>query len=178
MIREKLENLEENFIALMLVSMTLMVFVEVIGRFVFYPGIIWMEELTLYVSAWMVLFGASWGGKLRCHIGVDAVVKLLSARGQKIAGIIAMIASLIYCGLIGYGGWVYLSKIKSIGLEMDDLVFQRWIAESILVFGMALLAFRLFEILWLIIQNKSVGFHPIDESQEVLNEMHLNEKKT
>jgi C4-dicarboxylate transporter DctQ subunit len=53
-----LNRAEEGIIALFLVAMVFLTFGEVIGRFVFNPGALWAEELTLHLSAWLVLFGA------------------------------------------------------------------------------------------------------------------------
>ena len=55
----KLSNtIEESFVSLLLVAMTLLVFFEVVSRFVFNIGFQWLEEVTLTLGAWFVLFGA------------------------------------------------------------------------------------------------------------------------
>jgi C4-dicarboxylate transporter DctQ subunit len=59
MLIRALNKAEEAIISLLLVAMTLLVFFEVILRFVFSTGFIWSQELTLHISAWFVLFGAS-----------------------------------------------------------------------------------------------------------------------
>lgn len=56
-----LHRFEETAIGILLVAMTLLVFVEVVLRFVFNTGLFWAQEVTLYMSAWLVLIGASWG---------------------------------------------------------------------------------------------------------------------
>ena len=72
-----INKLEELIICLLLASMTLLVFVEVVLRFGFGIGLMWSQELTLHLSAWMVLFGVSYGIKVGSHIGVDALVKIM-----------------------------------------------------------------------------------------------------
>ena len=74
---------EESFISLLLVSMTLLVFAEVVARFLFNVGFLWMEEVTLTLGAWFVLFGASYGVKVGAHIGVDAFVQVLPEKDSK-----------------------------------------------------------------------------------------------
>ncbi len=164
-------KLEENIIALLLVSMTLLVFVEVILRFGFHTGFMWIEELTLHISAWMVLFGVSYGVRVGAHIGVDALVKNVSLPLQRIFGIIAVSLSMLYCALIGYGAWVYLDKIHSIGIELEDLPVPKWIAHSILLFGMILLAFRLGTLLLQIIRGEATGFEMADEAKKALEDI-------
>ena len=157
---------EESILCLLLAGMTLLVFVEVIMRFGFNSGILWAEELTLYIAAWFVLFGASYGIKVGAHIGVDAFVKLLPGKPRRIVAIIAVLLCCIYCGLFLYGGWIYLSKMKMIGIEMEDLPIQKWQAMSVLIIGFILLSIRLLQLLWNIIKGKQDGFHMVDEAQE------------
>ncbi len=170
-----LNRAEEGFIALLLVAMTLMVCVEVFNRFVLGGGIIWAEELTLHMSAWMVLFGASWGVKQNAHIAVEAFVKALPRGGQRALGIIAALIALGYCGLLMVGAWEYLAKLIKIGIELEDIAFPKWIAHSVLFWGVGLLALRIGLLLRDIIRGTETGFHGIDEAEETLRELEAGE---
>lgn len=166
-----LEKLEEAVISLLLVSMTLLVFVEVILRFFFSTGLLWAQEATLHLSAWLVLFGMSYGVKKGAHIGVDVLVGSLPMAGKKIAGLIAVTASMAYAVLLGYGAWVYLSKVKMIGIELEDMAIQKWVAHSILLIGMVWLGYRLVELAWRTIKGEAHGFAFADEAKEALHEL-------
>lgn len=170
-----IDNIEEGIIAILLASMTLLVFVEVVLRFGFSTGFMWGEELTLHISAWMVLFGASYGIKVGSHIGVDALVKILPPTARKIVSSIAVLACLAYTGIFMSGAWTYLSKIRMIGIEMEDLHFPKWIAHSILFIGMVLIAIRLLILLWSIATGKAEGFSLTDEAKD---SMYLVEEAT
>ena len=56
MVRNLVTKLEEGFLSLLLVSMTLLVFAEVVARFGFNAGIHWAQEVTLLIAAWFVLY--------------------------------------------------------------------------------------------------------------------------
>ncbi len=101
-----INRIEEAIIALLLAAMTLLVFVEVVLRFGFGQGIMWAQEVTLHLSAWLVLFGVSYGIKVGSHIGVDALVKILPTNVRRVISGIAVIACLTYCGLFMKGAWV------------------------------------------------------------------------
>lgn len=190
-----LHRLEENIIAFLLVAMTLLVFADVVMRFGFGTGLIWSQELTLYLSAWFVMFGISYGLKVGAHIGVDAVVKLFPTHIQRVISAIAVILCLIYCGLFFYGAWIYLQKMYLLGIGMEDLRLPLWIADllseetleawkfdpeeplvplwisqSILLIGLTLFSVRLLELLWAIAVGKATGFRHTDEAEE---SMHL-----
>jgi len=163
-----LNRAEEGMISLLLVAMTLLVFLEVVMRFVFNSGFLWAQELTLLLSAWLVLFGASYGLKVGAHIGVDAFVRKLPALGQRIVSAVAVVFSLVYCGLFLYGSWIYLGKMHKIHLELEDLPLERWMAHSILVIGLTLLSLRLLILLWRIAKGSATGFSHTTEAEESL----------
>ena len=165
------DHFERGFLAFLLVAMTLLVFTEVILRFVFNTGFLWMEELTLHLSAWMVLFGASYGVKIGSHIGVDAVVRLLPTKARRVVGVVAVLLCLGYCALFLIGSWGYLAKLVLIGIEMEDLPVPKYLAHSILLIGFVLLAVRFADLGWRIIQGKSEGFRHADEAEEALKEL-------
>lgn len=190
------KSFEESFVSLLLVSMTLLVFSEVIARFIFNIGFLWMEEVTLTLGAWFVLFGASYGVKVGAHIGVDAFVQTLPAKVRKITAIAAVLLCLCYCSLFLYGSWNYLAKMYSIGITMEDVYMPQvfvglftedtlwdvfrvdaedplmplWISQSILLIGFVLLFYRFFQLLLQVISGKADGFKFADEAKE---SMHL-----
>ena len=61
MISRILAGAEESVIAFLLAAMTLLVIVEVILRYGFSSGLLWIQELTLLLAAWLVLVGAAYG---------------------------------------------------------------------------------------------------------------------
>lgn len=193
----KLSNtVEESFVSLLLVAMTLLVFFEVVARFVFNIGFEWLEEVTLTLGAWFVLFGASYGVKVGAHIGVDAFVQSLPEKARKLTAIVAVLLCLGYCSMFLSGSWTYLVKMYSIGITMEDVhvpqilvelfddetlwntfridseepLMPLWISQSVLVLGFSLLFYRFLQLLIHIISGKADGFKFADEAEE---SMHL-----
>jgi C4-dicarboxylate transporter DctQ subunit len=189
-------SLEEGVISLLLIGMTILVFVEVVARFFFNTGFMWIAEATLTCGAWFILFGMSYGVKVGAHIGVDAFVTSLQPRVKKITSVIAVLVCLCYCSLFIYGSVIYLTKMYDIGIAMEDVhlpafivnslnpesaweVFKIdvedplmpiWLIQSILLLGFCLLFFRFFQLFVKIIQGKAEGFKFADEAKE---SMHL-----
>lgn len=157
---------EEAVICILLVLTTLLVFVDVVMRFGFNSGFMWSQELTLHMSAWMVLFGASYGLKVGSHIGMDSFVKLFPRTGRRILTGIAAVLALGYCGLIFYGSWIYLKKMKLIGIELEDLPIPAWLAHGMLLVGFLFLIIRLIIILLSVITGKADGFKHADEAKD------------
>jgi len=127
-----------------------------------------------------VLFGASYGIKAGSHIGVDAFVKLFSIKGQRILTVIGCVLSLCYCGLIMYGSYIYLSKVKKIGITLEDLPIPAWIAHSMLIVGFVFLSIRILVLFWDVITGNADGFRHANEakdSMEIVKELKGEEIK-
>jgi len=161
-----LNRTEEAVICILLVSTTLLVFVDVVMRFGFNTGFMWSQELTLHMSGWFVLFGASYGLKVGSHIGMDSFVKLFSRTGRRVLTGIAAILALIYCFLILYGSWIYLKKMKMIGITLEDMAIPTWLAHGMLLVGFTFLSIRLFIILRSVIADEIDGFKHADEAKD------------
>lgn len=192
MLSRVFNRLEEGFISLLLVVMTVLVFFEVVLRF----GYGWqifpneggfatflseffrlVEELTLHLNAWLVLFGASYGVKVGSHIGVDAIVRLLSSKARRIVTLVALALCLVYCALFIEGAWVYLQKMHKIGIELQDVPLPKWIAHSILLIGFVLLFIRFVELGWLVFKGDVDGFRSSDEAKEALEALEKERAK-
>ncbi len=160
------DKLEETLLSLFLVSMTLLVFLDVVMRFGFNTGIAWSQEVTLYIMAWFVLFGASYGVKVGAHIGVDSFVRLFPTPIRRVMGLLSVTVCIAYSIIFMIAAWNYLAKLKKIGIEMEDLEFQRWITESIILIGFILLLYRFIQLFIKILKGDAEGFSHIDEAEE------------
>jgi C4-dicarboxylate transporter DctQ subunit len=161
--------LEEGFIALLLATMTIVTFSQVVARYVFDAGAVWALELTTYLFAWLVLFGMSYGVKVGAHIGIDAGVRLLTPSMQRVAGLLATAFCLAYCVILFLGAWKYTSTIYSIGIESEDLPIPQWIPYIILPLGLALLFFRFAQVAYRLLTGADVHLLA-DEAAHVIQE--------
>jgi C4-dicarboxylate transporter, DctQ subunit len=165
-----LERLEEWLIALLLCSMTLVTFAQVIARYVFNYSFTWALELTTVLFAWMIFVGIPYGVRVGSHIGVDAFVKSLGARAGRVVGAIAAALGIVYAAILFVGSWNYVAKMHEVGIMMDDLPIEQWIPRTILVFCFGLLALRFGQVLWRILAGREVRLHLGDEAAEALRQ--------
>ena len=126
---------EEGAIAFLFAAMTLVTFSQVVARYVFNTGVVWALELTVYLFAWLVLFGMSYGIKVHAHLGIDALVKQFPSRAQRVFGLLAVAAGLIYGAILLVGSWLYVWKLFRIGIESEDLPIPQWVPMAILPVG-------------------------------------------
>ncbi len=163
-----LKRLDEWLIAILLAAMTLLTFLQVVMRYVFNSGFTWAVELTGVLFAFMIFIGISYGVRVGAHIGVDALVRLFPPLPRRIVSIVAVLLSLIYAGLVIFGSTLYVLKMKSAGIELDDLPVQIWMVRAILPIGFILLAIRFLPVLYNLLTGKSDQLHLADEIEEAL----------
>jgi C4-dicarboxylate transporter DctQ subunit len=187
------DKAEETLIAFFLGAMTLLTFVNVIMRYVFNDNILWALELTVFMFAWMVLVGASYGVKKHFHIGVDVVINLAPEGGRKIYALIAVACCLTFSTLLLIGSWNYWYPFATerAWYETDDIPMPemlqfladwlnegeryeklpRFIPYAALPIGMALLTFRFLQIAYQILTGKldrMISGHEAEEDLEAL----------
>ncbi|MEK0163923.1 TRAP transporter small permease [Phaeobacter sp. JH20_36] len=102
-----INTLEETLIALLLGLMTLITFANVVARFVFNSNILWALELTVFLFAWLVLLGASYAVKVHAHLGVDAILNMVSAPARRVIGLISVGCCLVFSLLLLKGAYDY-----------------------------------------------------------------------
>ncbi|MBT4888472.1 MAG: TRAP transporter small permease [Rhodospirillales bacterium] len=164
-----LHKAEEGFLAFLIAAMALVTFSQVIARYVFNSGAVWALELTTFLFAWLVLMGIAYGIRIHSHIGVDALVKKFSKNGQRVLGMISVLASLIYAGLLLYGAWdQVIGIVYEYDFEAEDLKIPLWIPQSVLLIGLSLMIWRLLVLAYGIITNKTLGMALGDEAQDAL----------
>lgn len=98
-------NFEESAIALLLGLMVTLTFVNVVARYVFNSTVIWGLEATLVLFAWLVLFGVSYAVKIGAHLGVDALLNVVSSPVRRLLTLASALAFLIYTLLLLKGAW-------------------------------------------------------------------------
>ncbi len=109
-----INEIEETAIAIILGLMTIITFINVVLRYGFNTGLIWGLEVTLFLFAWLVLFGMSYAVKITAHLGVDAVLNLLSPKARKIMALIAVTLCIVYAFLMFKGAWDYWANFANL----------------------------------------------------------------
>lgn len=117
-------RLAEWVLALFLVAMTLLVGVQIAGRFVFAYSIFWSDELTRFLLIWISFLGMSVGVRRGAHPGIDTLVRRLppwAARGCIAAA--CLLTLLFFAVMVVYGGALVLrtwpQRSVSLGLRMS-----------------------------------------------------------
>jgi C4-dicarboxylate transporter DctQ subunit len=187
------DAIEETLIAFFLGAMTLLTFANVIFRYAFNGNILWALELTVFMFAWMVLVGASYGVKKHFHIGVDVIINMAPEKLRKAYALIAVAGCLTFSILLLIGSWNYWYPFvtERAWYETDDIPMPemlqflsdwlnegeryeklpRFIPYMALPIGMALLTFRFIQIAYQVLVgdiDRMIAGHEAEEELEAL----------
>ena len=70
------DYLEETICIILMSVMTIIIFIQVIMRYVMHNSLSWSEELARYCFIWLIYIGVAYGCKLMNHIKIDAAFML------------------------------------------------------------------------------------------------------
>ena len=167
---QRVNRVEEAFIAIVLGLMTLVTFSNVIARYVFNDNLLWALEITLFLFAWLVLLGASYCVKKDLHLGIDLVINVLPGHWRRLASCVGVALCLTFSLLLLKGSWDYWYPFVTTRafLETEDVPmpeFLQFLAEWLnegdryenlprfipyfsLPLGAALLTLRFLQLAW------------------------------
>lgn len=193
------DYMEETLIALFMGLMTLLTFANVIFRYVLNSNILWALELTVFMFAWMVLVGASYGVKKHFHIGVDVLINIAPNGLKKTFALISVSCCLAFSVLLFIGSWNYWLPFitdrawyETEDIPMPEILqflsdwfnegeryerLPRFIPYAALPIGMAMMTFRFLQIAWQVITNQTDRMIASHEAEEKLEELHESDRE-
>jgi TRAP-type transport system small permease protein len=108
-------KLLELGVVLCLLAMVIMVFGNVIMRYVFNSGILISEELSRYAFIWLTYLGAMVAMREGGHLGVDTLIKHLPLAGKKLCVFLSESLMLAVNIMFFWGTW------KMHGLQVTNV---------------------------------------------------------
>ena len=182
MFNKILNHLEEWLITFLIGAATLVIFMAVLHRFLSGVPVIqdyavrmdvsWAQELCIYMFVWMAKFGAAYGVRNGTHVGVDVLVRKLSADKAKWLVLFGLLAGALFTGTVGtlgarfvwengfhfayfhFMGWDVADVPE--GPTSPDLEIPTWIAYSCVPLGSYLMCFRFLQVAWIFMKTGEV----------------------
>ena len=107
-------NFEGYCCAVMIGLMCVVVFLQVVFRFILKASLPWSEELSRYLQVYITFFGTAYGIKTGAHLGIEAFTLLLPKTGRKVLGILTQVVGMGVCALImKFGADIVLAQMAS-----------------------------------------------------------------
>lgn len=121
------ENLEKSLMVCLLGAMCVLIFLQILFRYLLNMPLAWTEEISRYCYVWLIYLGASYAVKKRRHLKVDAVLLLFKARGRFVLMTISNLLFMLFCVVIAYYGtdivymmqFVRVQESPAVGIPMS-----------------------------------------------------------
>lgn len=133
-------------IALCLAAMVVLVFGNVVLRYLFNSGITQSEELSRWLLVWLTFLGAIIAVREHGHLGVDTLVRMLSPLGRKLCFIASYVLMLWANWLLVQGSWKQASITFGDAAPATGLSVGTFFYSSGVVFGVSAAIIMLYDL--------------------------------
>ena len=137
-----MDHAEEFFMIPLIFAMSLIIFVQVVMRYVFHNSLTWSEEMARYLFVWLVYFSVSYTARREKHIRIDAAINLYPKKLRPYIEIISEIIVLAFSVFIAVTGVTVFQKITWSGQMSPAIGLPMQVVYAAPMIGMALTAIR------------------------------------
>ncbi|GHH98926.1 TRAP transporter small permease [Neobacillus kokaensis] len=127
-------RIEGLFCVLLMLIMTVLMFTEVVARYIFGTSFIWIEELTRYLFIWLTFISAAYVTATHSHIKVDAAIAIFPKKIQPVILKIGLVIWLVFSIVITFIGFNYSFTMIQYGGDSPGL----GLAKGIIYLGIPL----------------------------------------
>lgn len=104
--------LEECICVALMSAMTIMIFIQVVMRYIFSASLSWSEELARYFFVWLIYIGTSYGCKHLQHIKIDAALGLFP---KKLRPYIILLGDFL---ILAFATYILLTGTQLVNLQI------------------------------------------------------------
>ena len=127
-----------------LIGMVFLTCVDVVGRFFRHP-IFGSVEIVGYMATIAVIMGLPYTNRIKGHVGVEILVRMLSKRTQLIIDLCTQTLSIVLFGLITWRMAVYARTLQDAGETSVILGFPEYIIIYITSFCFLIFSLTIFQ---------------------------------
>jgi TRAP-type C4-dicarboxylate transport system permease small subunit len=117
-LENKLMKIVDILIILLMTSLVVLVFFQVINRFVLHIPAAWTEEIARYNFVWVSLYGSVKALKMGSHLSVDIIVE--TTKSEKVKKTIAFVGGvlvIVFSLILTVTGYQYM--VANIGVDCE-----------------------------------------------------------
>lgn len=139
-----LNEIEDNFCAIVLAIMTVLAFINVIARYVFLASFPWVEELNRLGLVILTYIGAATALKKHAHLGLSIVTDVLPKKAQLVVSLLGCVAGIFFCYIsIKYGYKMVVSEyqhsVLTQGMQWPEYLFGLWLPVGCVILAIRFL---------------------------------------
>ena len=121
---------------------TLLLFANVVMRYVFLAPIYWAEELARYLMVWLIFLGAGVVAGGEEHISINIVTRVLSPKGNTLLTRVIALICLLFSAALVYYSWRHTMRVRLAGQTTAALDLPMWWAYLAIPVGSAMMTLQ------------------------------------
>ena len=137
-----MDHLEEFFMIPLIFAMSIIIFIQVIARYVFQNSLTWSEEMARYMFVWLVYFSVSYTARREKHIRIDAAINLYPKNVRPYIELVSEIIVLGFAIFIAITGFTVFGKIAWSGQMSPAMRIPMQFVYAAPMIGLGLTAIR------------------------------------
>ncbi|WP_163969640.1 TRAP transporter small permease [Oceanobacillus halotolerans] len=155
-----IEKLISGLTVVVFALMTIIVFAQVVFRYVFDMNIHWAEEFARFGMVWIAFLGAAIGIKYEEHTRIDFFIKKLPPAGRTFIEILNKLICIVFLAVISYYSITSLGDMMS--LMTPSLQIPTGIVHLIIpVTGIVMIIYLIIQMLGIIRNSNEKGDQPV-----------------
>ncbi len=141
---EIIDRVEQILLVILLSSMILIAFLQIVLRNVFSTGLAWGDPLVRNLVLWVGFIGAALATREGKHINIDVVSRWMPPLGKGLVEFVTQLFSFFICCLLTFAALKFIKNEAQMG-NITFLGIPAWIPQVIIptVFGLMALRFGL-----------------------------------
>lgn len=140
-----LEKIEKVVSCVCVSIMAVLVFANVIARYVFNHSLAFSDEMSTYLFVLMSFMGTAIAARRKAHLGLSIVTDRVSPKARKTINIVMYAIAALFCLLIVFFGIQMVISQYQLGQETAAMQWPEWIYGSFVPVGAAFSAIAFIE---------------------------------
>ena len=132
---------EDTALVVLLASMVVIAFTQIVLRQFFDSGIGWADELVKIIVLWLAMVGSIAAARDNRHIRIDVLSHVLPGKLVLLSRIVVDLFAAAVCAIIAWQAWRYLQ----VEIEWQETVLTdvpAWIAHAVVPAAFLLISYR------------------------------------
>lgn len=137
-IDKALSGFEDYLTGFLLLSCTIVLFVNVVLRYFFHSATQWAEEAIRYAIVWVTFVGGSICARKGSHVGIDIFAQAMPPFGKKLVLCAGQVAAGVFMAACTYLGWRIFMMVVQTGQKSAAMLMPMSIVYFSMPLGFAL----------------------------------------
>lgn len=124
-------------------GMGILLFIEVVLRYLFHSPTTWSQEVAIYIFTWTMFAGAAYTLSVGKHIHIDILLSRLPPKSRQLIEAFTGFLGFLFCAYITYQSWNFVVlALQMKKLSATTLRVPVWTIEASVLVGFLLLSIQ------------------------------------